>query len=492
MREIVGVALALVVLRVHGEHISEAVCAEGKCFAARTDSASFDAAQRVCEQTGGHLMTVRTQKSADALAQLLKGTSGNFWLGLRYQCSNEALKGYKWVTGDNTTHYINWERPSAVCSPLCASVSQKVQKWAERPCDDRIEGYLCEYANPDPCQPLSNDTVVPYETPFGFTATDLQEVPQGTRATLQPLRTRHVCFDGSWLQAPWSCEVFAGGCDYKCALNGKNYECICQPGFKLDSNRVSCVEQDAYALAEPEPAFGVADAKSFEGCMPGFRSEGGVCVDEDECEFAPCEHICINTEGGFKCECYPGFVLSKEDASVCKMHCEEYQCPAECDPNNNDQCNCPDGFLLEEGRVCVDIDECDSGRCDQDCSNTPGGFVCSCKEGFELLDDFKCEREDSEGSGSSKPFDILITTIRPPSDKPVTISASSLLAVMVGTVVCVLLLVCLVHCMLRRFCQMHNYDVHKTHEEIFDFQQVVIEKHCTEQSLPSRYLKRDM
>lgn len=494
MRELIGMALALVVLKVHGGKISDGHCVEGKCFAIQTNSLSFDWAQRVCQERGGHLMTVRYRQSANILAKLLNGTTGNFWLGLRYQCShaNDGLKGYKWVTGDNASHYINWESDRAVCSPLCASVSQKLQKWAERPCDDKIDGYLCEYEDLNYCQPLSNGSAIVYETAFGFNASELlQEIPPGTIVTLQPLRTKHVCFEGEWLQAPWSCEFFVGGCDYKCDGSFPNNTCICQPGFKLDSNRVTCSKQDACAHGNCEPVFQAAHAMSPEDCKPGFRKESGICVDEDECESAPCEHECTNTEGSYQCSCYDGFIQSTKDMHICILHCTVNECPAKCDPNNNAHCDCPEGFLLEDEQKCVDIDECESDYCDHDCENTPGGFVCSCSEGYLLLDQVKCVREDFDGSGSSTPFDVSISTTRPSTDKPMSISSGSLLAIMVCIVTCILLLVGLAHFTLRRFCQMHNYDVHKGQDEIYDFQQVIIDKNCTELSFPNRYLKRD-
>uniref|UniRef100_A0A671K6T8 Thrombomodulin-like n=1 Tax=Sinocyclocheilus anshuiensis TaxID=1608454 RepID=A0A671K6T8_9TELE len=392
MRDIIGLALALVVLRVRGENINDGYCVDGKCFVFHVDSASFDAAQLVCQEKGGHLMTVRTENAADVLGGLLNGASGDFWLGLKYagdQCSdsNDGLKGYRWVTGDNKTQYVNWKSD--------------------------LRGYLCEYDNPGYCPPLS--------------------------------------VDAPWLKAPWSCEVFGGGCDYKCIQKGQSYACICQPGFELDTNGVACNKQDDDPCAECEhkctrsgdalactcrPGFQLsADGKSCEECKPDFHTEGGVCVDDDECESAPCEHYCINTDGSYHCECFEGFIQSMEDMHKCKMHCEKNICPAECDPNNNAQ-------------------------------------------------------EDFEGSGSSTPFDIFIPTSRSPTDKPVSISAGSLFGIMVCMVVCILLLVCLAHCIMRRHSKMHHYDVDKGHDEIFDFQQVIIEKHSL-QTFPSRYIKRD-
>uniref|UniRef100_A0A673IS39 Thrombomodulin n=1 Tax=Sinocyclocheilus rhinocerous TaxID=307959 RepID=A0A673IS39_9TELE len=350
MRDIIGLALVLVVLRVRGENINDGYCVDGKCFVFHVDSASFDAAQLVCQEKGGHLMTVRTENAADGLGGLLNGASGDFWLGLKYagdQCSNsnDGLKGYRWVTGDNKTQYVNWKSDLRV-----------FLKWTERPCNDRIEGYLCEYDNPGYCLPLS--------------------------------------IHAPWHNAPWSCEVFVGGCDYKCIQKGQSYACICQPGFELDTNGVACNKQDDDPCAECEhkctragdalactcrPGFQLsADGKSCEECKPGFHIEGGVCVDDDKCESAPCEHYCINTDGSYHCECFEGFIQSMEDMHKCKMHCEKNICPAECDPNNNAQCSCPDGFLVEE--------------------------------------------EDFEGSG----------------------------IIMFCMVVCILLLVCLAHCIMRR------------------------------------------
>ena len=40
----------------------------------------------------------------------------------------------------------------------------------------------------------------------------------------------------------------------------------------------------------------------------------------------------------------------------------------------------------------IDIDECatDNGGCQNTCTNTAGGFYCSCDDGFELENTFSC------------------------------------------------------------------------------------------------------
>ena len=39
----------------------------------------------------------------------------------------------------------------------------------------------------------------------------------------------------------------------------------------------------------------------------------------------------------------------------------------------------------------VECDEGQSGPCEQICTNTIGGFECSCEEGFEVVSDTQCE-----------------------------------------------------------------------------------------------------
>ena len=44
-------------------------------------------------------------------------------------------------------------------------------------------------------------------------------------------------------------------------------------------------------------------------------------------------------------------------------------------------------IILYKNFIHLDVHECDSdnGGCDQICSDFPGGFKCSCEDGFHLL-----------------------------------------------------------------------------------------------------------
>ena len=63
-----------------------------------------------------------------------------------------------------------------------------------------------------------------------------------------------------------------------------------------------------------------------------------------------CSHgQCVNTEGGFKCVCDPGYELTRN------------------------------------GKMCVDIDECRSNPClSGQCTNTEGGFQVLAEETIDL------------------------------------------------------------------------------------------------------------
>uniref|UniRef100_A0A8C9JUQ6 von Willebrand factor C and EGF domains n=1 Tax=Panthera tigris altaica TaxID=74533 RepID=A0A8C9JUQ6_PANTA len=87
-------------------------------------------------------------------------------------------------------------------------------------------------------------------------------------------------------------------------------------------------------------------------CPVGFTmtetAVGIRCTDIDECLSSSCEGQCVNTEGGFVCECGPGMQLSADRHS------------------------------------CRDTDECLGTPCQQRCRNSIGSYRCSCRPGFHL------------------------------------------------------------------------------------------------------------
>ncbi len=104
-------------------------------------------------------------------------------------------------------------------------------------------------------------------------------------------------------------------------------------------------EGEQFALADDE----TCDANNICLCVPAAD-----CIDIDECAAneSPCGEgsECVNTLGGFECECAAGFEANDDG-------------------------------------VCVDIDECADPdvKCDVNarCQNTDGGYECICNPGFQ-------------------------------------------------------------------------------------------------------------
>lgn len=173
------------------------------------------------------------------------------------------------------------------------------------------------------------------------------------------------------------------------------------------------------------------DPCKYVDCGSGLKCEPAgrlySCIDIDECRLTPrnCtgdNEICVNKYGGFNCRCRDRFRRNPETKkceriNLCTgVNCPRgYQCVIVDDSNfqckdineckllplkcRGDQrcvnypggyyCTCRDGYRLNRLiNRCQDIDECFERRsgCNQICENTAGSFVCKCRSGFKMLE----------------------------------------------------------------------------------------------------------
>ncbi|XP_017948815.2 von Willebrand factor C and EGF domain-containing protein isoform X2 [Xenopus tropicalis] len=216
-----------------------------------------------------------------------------------------------------------------------------------------------------------------------------------------------TCYDVDECSRPQASSL----CQQQCKNSIGSYRCLCFYGYQISPNGRSCIPTKNLnfiaGIAAPSPCgeYGCELMCNDGGCEHvsrvcpvGFRMaetvNGVTCTDIDECEASSCEGTCINTEGGFVCDCGPGMKLSTDRTScydidecsskrsLCQQKCKNLQ--------GSYRCLCATGFVLQSnGHTCADINECrrpgTSHLCKHFCHNTHGSFFCSCRAGF-LLD----------------------------------------------------------------------------------------------------------
>ncbi|XP_005381017.1 PREDICTED: complement component C1q receptor [Chinchilla lanigera] len=432
------------------------VCSGTACYTAHWGKLSAAEAQDICSQNGGNLATVKSEEEARliqrSLAQLLRSRAplaarmGKFWVGLQREkgkCLNPELplKGFSWVGGGEDTEYTNWHKELKSsclfrrCVALILDLSEipqpgRLLKWTEGPCGSygnpgsSTEGFVCKFSFKGMCRPLAlgGPGQVNYSTPFRATASSLDAVPFASLASVvceagaEQRGYELVCREKVTNVFDWGntgplcinpelgCSFSNGGCEQDCFEGGAgSFRCGCRPGFRLRDDLVSCASRNPCSSS---PCKGEATCVlSPQGdsytchCPHGYQLDASQldCIDVDECQDEPCAQECVNTDGGFLCECWVGYTPGGpgEEACVDVDECafDPVPCTQHCtNTPGSFHCSCQPGYVLsgENATQCEDEDECADpvgNPCRGPCSNVPGSFRCGCLEGWMLAPD---------------------------------------------------------------------------------------------------------
>lgn len=166
----------------------------------------------------------------------------------------------------------------------------------------------------------------------------------------------------------------------ECSSNETGYDCICDDGFeKQINNNDVCIdinECDSVSCGDSDEG----KCTNMDGtykcdCEIGYTnqnsSDQGYCIDIDECLDFDCGHnsTCINKNGTHECICHePGYGNIESS-----LPCEDI-----------DECNDPYKYLQHHNTSQTEQSYCHFGTC----SNTQGGYNCSCPDYFDLkIDD---------------------------------------------------------------------------------------------------------
>ena len=115
-------------------------------------------------------------------------------------------------------------------------------------------------------------------------------------------------------------------------------------------------------------------------------------IDIDECVegTSGCDHVCINLNGTYECECYDGYTLyvghhcQGQDNTIIIFHFNSALCKGS--PPNIRLVIIHFPIILR-----IDINECDdgdNGGCEDKCTNIDGSYKCSCPApGYTLGED---------------------------------------------------------------------------------------------------------
>ncbi|XP_034051000.1 complement component C1q receptor [Thalassophryne amazonica] len=402
----------------------ETLCTAYACFTVHADWVNFEEARLNCFDKGGYLMTVRDAEEEDVVLSLLSKIHRRnqdrilrFWIGLKLHkgdcvLPDQSLKGFKWVSGEEDSHYSKWEQePVNTCTEeRCVRIhylasGQNQLRWTAKSCKEPAF-YMCKFYFKGMCKALMllGPGNITYMAPFSseLRQSDTQSLPLGTSAeiTCGSHKAHYsVCTgaDGAFhwtLRGPFckagrpTCAFNNGGCEHFCSQASDEVRCFCKDGYELEEDGFFCRMKAVCGINTCEHQCIMGASGYSCKCPDGLKLDANLhsCSDIDECQFQPCgDQLCINTHGSYTCVCKEGF---KMVAGRCRDvdECAQPRCKHTClNFLGSFSCHCNTGFALsEDGHSCIDVDECVRNRCEFKCVNTLGSFLCTCPQSFQL------------------------------------------------------------------------------------------------------------
>eukprot|EP00049_Salpingoeca_infusionum_P013243 m.247154 g.247154 ORF g.247154 m.247154 type:complete len:1247 (-) comp15390_c0_seq2:449-4189(-) len=212
--------------------------------------------------------------------------------------------------------------------------------------------------------------------------------------------------DGSCTPAPCPACQNGGACE--CNLMTGDMQCACLGKFSGSTcEACDCIEGTCNSISgQCDCALGffgdVCDACGRESLCHNhgdciFETRSCSCDpdymgnNQHQCEFycppSKCSGhgTCSGATG--ECICEIGYVGASCDPVCDTDPCNGHACTQDPSDPKGYTCTCNSGWT---GSLCdEDVDECstNNGGCDQTCTNTDGGFVCSCDAGYTLASD---------------------------------------------------------------------------------------------------------
>ena len=85
--------------------IEDIILPNGREYALYDNAVSWEKAKELCENAGGHLVTISSQEENDLIYEIVKDKNNFLWLGAKL---NENTQQWEWITGEEFG-YTNWD-----------------------------------------------------------------------------------------------------------------------------------------------------------------------------------------------------------------------------------------------------------------------------------------------------------------------------------------------------------------------------------------------